>query len=797
MIQGHGNSNAEILLLADGGYNEDFTSNYALSGYNERQIQMLAGSSFHVSETYRTLLIKEKISYTPTGKDPYYKSTDLIAKVKAYAPILLDEIATIKPNLIVPLGELSFRFLTSYENIRKYRGSCVLSAVPEITRPVKVLPTYGPHIWNSEYKQRWISRIDFEKVPQYRGTREPSELNIKIWTARTYSALRSFLNRYADSTGPLVFDIETFCGIPTCLSLCYDGIESVCIPLLDYEIDFDQRVLMLGAVAKILVSDIPKVNQNIKYDWKILERFNFRVNNVVGDTMLASSCLLPELPKNLGFLNSIYTDIPYFKDEGREWDPKIHKREQYYLYNAKDSLSTWRIHDSQLKELAQVGSLPVYENLVKLIPIYKTMENNGLRYDDDARLRLLGKYESLYNIQSLTLNKILGSNVNPKSSVQMARVVYEELGYKQSREASATGEEELEWLMAFGHANNALSRVALECIIACRKIHKVIEYLETIPYPDGKWRCEYNLAGTETGRSSAGVTTDSLLTIEETKSGVRTVWERLGRSFQTIAKHGFKIDGEMYGKDLRSIFVPTDGYEFVEIDLSQAEARVDAVLAGNFKILEIFDTPIGIHRLTGSWVYNCNPLDIKKDTLEYLISKNVRHAGERNVKEQRLVMMVLGQCSLEEARRVLKIFHEKQPEIRDVFHRDIRECITKTRTLTAPNGRTRQFLDRINDHTFNEGISYLPQAIVSDQNKFSLIPTMGRCGDFANLINEAHDSTLAEVLKGHREEYIEIYKQNVETPIDFRKGSLPRDYNLIIPCEATYSDTNWLEMRKI
>src|SRR6185369_9408780 len=101
------------------------------------------------------------------------------------------------------------------------------------------------------------------------------------------------IQRHYDRTikegGFLTFDIETYFQIPICISFCFDGFESVCVPLVDSSIDRDNRTLMMELVAKLLASPIPKVNQNIKYDWKIMERWQFYVNNVVGDTMLAAS----------------------------------------------------------------------------------------------------------------------------------------------------------------------------------------------------------------------------------------------------------------------------------------------------------------------------------------------------------------------------------------------------------------------------------------------------------------------------------------------------------------------------
>src|SRR5580692_386474 len=246
------------------------------------------------------------------------------------------------------------------------------------------------------------------------------------------------------------------------------------------------------------------------------------------------------------------------------------------------------------------------------------------------------------------------------------------------------------------------------------------------------------------------------------------------------------------------MFVPSIGYNFVECDLSQAEARVDAVLAGDFDILNIFDTPTGIHRLTGSWVYDTEPENIKKSVLvngedRYYVSKTVRHAGERNMKEDRLMMMIhqpVADCA-----KILKKFHDNQPNIREVFHRGIREHIMKERVLVAPNGRRRDFFGRIDEHTINEAISFLPQAIVTDYLKQSLVKTFLEC-PYARPLVEAHDGFLAEVPIGKEEEYGNTFRNNIFVGIDFRNCSLYRDFELFIPCESAVGE-NWQDMEEI
>lgn len=61
------------------------------------------------------------------------------------------------------------------------------------------------------------------------------------------------------------------------------------------------------------------------------------------DTFSAHSLLCPDLPHDLGFLVSIYTDEPYYKDEsGRSetLSSRAAGENMYWTYNAKDAALT-------------------------------------------------------------------------------------------------------------------------------------------------------------------------------------------------------------------------------------------------------------------------------------------------------------------------------------------------------------------------------------------------------------------------------------------------------------------------
>ena len=794
MVRGHGNPDAKVMIVADCATQEDLVEDYAIKGFNEQLLRGFAkDNGLQWDSFWKTCLIKEKGNLINSEANYPLLTNE-------YKEILKNEIREIKPNFIVPLGELSFRYLSGLKGIRKYRGSILPPTQALQSGNNRVFPLLGTNPFlNEDYKLRFITRLDFAKLARHIDDTGPIQREGNLWIAKNANEVRAFFDRFKSSEF-VVFDIETFCSVPTCLSFCFDGKESCTIPLLDWNIQFDDRILMAHLTAKILADPIPKVNQNIlTFDWGKLEKYGFKVNNVVGDTMINASLIYAEFPKNLGFLTSIYTELPYHKDEGKgegAFDPGSNKREQFYLYCAKDSLATYQIYEEQQKEIAELKLDTVQKELVNIFPIYKRMMDEGIQIDLAQRKRLLAKYETLYEIQLFKLQKLSGKEVNPGSPKQIRELVYDELGFtaikgvKRTKSGPSTDEESLEILAWMGSAksNHPCANEILKTIVNCRKIHKVIEILEDPLHPDGRMRCVFNLAGTETGRTTGSSTTDNLLYLD----GRIVKKLDLGHSFQTIGKHGFEMDGEELGVDLRSMFVPGSGFSFVECDLSQAEARVDAVLAKDFDILPVFDGPIGIHRLTGSWLFDCEPMEIKKGTRQYHESKTARHAGERNMQSFRLMMMIHRVQS--ECEAILKKFHARQPNIREVFHREIRQAVQHTRTLVAPNGRRRDFYGRYDDGQINEAISFLPQAIVTDLLKSSLKGTMDLC-PYAIPLAEAHDGFLAKVPKGKEEEYAAIFVKNISNKkIDFRPCTLSRDFELTIPAEASVGKDNWMDM---
>ena len=239
MIRGHGGSNPSVMLVADYAQGEDLKTGYSLSGYKENLLrQFCANSHLNYNDMYRTCVIKDdlpkldgfKVSKKLFNNEAEYAKLFVDKVVPQYADIIRNEILSLKPNLIVPLGEISFQHISGLSGIRKFRGS-VLKANPAfgLEKYTKVLPILGPYPYlYSDPKQKFISQLDFNKIPKWQGEGPIPDDVYNIWVARTSSALRNFINRCyppcvgksIEAGGYLVFDIETYQNIPTCISFC-------------------------------------------------------------------------------------------------------------------------------------------------------------------------------------------------------------------------------------------------------------------------------------------------------------------------------------------------------------------------------------------------------------------------------------------------------------------------------------------------------------------------------------------------------------------------------------------------
>lgn len=801
-VPGIGPSNAQIAFVGEApGFEED-KEKLPFVGQSGRLLRRLAHEAgIDMKHCYITNVVK----YKPPLND-LKRLSEIGVDLEEQIRNLKHELSVLSPNLIVALGNTALVALTGRKGISKFRGSILQSNFAGF----KVLPTYHPaSLLYERDRQKLEGKGGFEttvggetlviadlvKAKKNSLTKEFPSSSRRIDIIKTEYDLYKFLDSYRDKKAVAV-DIETHKGIPTCIALAFTPHHAVSIPLLPISGYGGGITLMTSEYASIWKTlsnflnrrDIKFIGQNFKFDHeklitpaKLLSLASH--DKLEADTSLMMGVCYAEFPKNLAFMTSLLTNEPYYKDEGKEFNPKKDKAENLLIYNAKDALVTYEIKEALDKEMDDFSTLHkphnlrsfYYDYVNKLHDFYMDIEIEGLEVDLPRRLELIGQYEEMIHGREGELYNLVGREFKVRSNPEIRKLLCDDLGLPPR-----PNYQEDTIVALLGNHTEPGSRASsiLNLILEIRQLKTNLGYLKQEPDPDGIMRTTYRITGTETGRTSTAIL----------KPPIRPI--QAGMAFQTIPKHG------PFSKAIRSIFIPPPGYIFLEADLSQAEARIVTILADDPYTLSLFDTT-DIHTETAKWIFPNSPT-ITTD--QRFIGKTVRHAGNYGMGKRKLMLGVNSdakkygikvQLSEKDANDILTIFHTRTPKIRSVFQREIKLQIGKDRTLFNPFGRMRQFFGVIKDE---EVYAQIPQSTVPDHVRRAGLRIKKRIPG-VRICLEGHDALLFKVPEGEYERYGRIIKEEFEVPIDFRYCSLSRGL-LTIPAEIQIG-SRYSELKKI
>lgn len=723
---------------------------------------------------------------------------------------LQEEVNSVKPHCILALGGTALWALSGKTKITDYRGSIMHGM------GVKFVPTYHPaHLLHAstgaEFKGYWNRQVmvfDFKRAAYQAQFPELVLPSRALEICRNSAQLSEFRQRYKDN--PLMaVDIEAngTC-IPVCIGLALSKYHGMVVPLWNCEeISHipDSDLVQMWIILSEMLYEKGIVGQNFNYDRDKIKRLGFVIRHLASDTMLKAHAINPELPKGLAFNTSLYTEEPFYKDEG------MYKGSISDLLTgcARDACVTFEVNENMDSDLDEQGMRPFFENfLMKLPDLYWSIERQGMRVDSARRDDLVRKYVEWDERLRYELFQLVGAEINVNSPTQIQSLLWDNL--KLPRKPT-TGEEDITELLNSPTAvKSPEKRKILELILEDRRVRKSIStYLMALPDYDGRMRTTY-FPCLDTGRTSTGQQDPPIRPIVEViDENGKKKHKVLGTAFQTMTKHGD------IGADIRGMYVPDSDEEiFVQADSSQAEARVVALLSDDEETLRMYDEH-DIHALTASWFFGGSESDYSKKILGYehpirFAGKTLRHAGHLGAGKRRASIELNTQArkykipiTISEAlaERALKIFHLKSPRVQAIFQASVIEALKINRQLIAPLpyginailGGRRTFFERWGEDLFRMGFSYIPQRAVSDNTKAAALRIRERIPNI-KIVMEAHDALLFCIPKSMLGEWTPIIKEEMERPIDFSCCTIKR-HSLSIPCDIE-AGPNYMDLKK-
>ncbi len=519
---------------------------------------------------------KEKEFLVQLNKANKKRTEPIESPVTCCAPRFSAEMENIKN--IIPLGPQAVKHvMQGSPSIMKVRGG------PTKDGDSKLLPTVSPSfaVFNPQWLAVFIS--DFKKA----GRHFRDELNWvdpDVLFHPTVEQVEEFL----DYTGKYVtYDVETDGIDPLTCNLRCVGIGSeskvMIVPILSidgqtlaYTHTEEEQIKTL--LRKFFVDPHKvKVGHNAGYyDRMVIEQYLNVTPAPLVDTILLHKLAESEAPHSLGYVGSMFTDVPAWKAEHTAVKAKTDQ--ELYSYCATDVAVNAYLPGPLGRMAKRRKQLQLYHVDEKLQEMCVGMHRLGIRIDESIRKR----HEDVISaemVDSLSyLRENTHSKFNPNSVAQVKSLLFEDWRltpyHFTSMGEPSTDAATLRMLIG----NPALDESQKEFIDQLRRYRKSSKllgtYLEKFA-PDrgvvknGRVHADYNVHGTVTGRLSSS-----------------------NPNFQNIPY------------SLRDMFVPDDGMVFVGADYDQLELRFAAALAGARTYLEAFTTgTIDPHNLTGQMMF--------------------------------------------------------------------------------------------------------------------------------------------------------------------------------------------------
>lgn len=460
--------------------------------------------------------------------------------------------------------------------------------------------------------------------------------------------------------------------------------------------------------------------------------------------------LLNPLKNNYTWEDVAGEHLDLMVDEKMEQDMKT-CYEAYVNFAAVEVLGK-KLRDTQMDELFRNIEMPLVFTLYD-------MEQNGIRVEADALKQygdqLAGKISELEK----EIYEEAGETFNINSPKQLGVVLFENMKLPGGRKTK-TG---------YSTAADVLEKLAPEHPI----VAKILEYrqytklkstyadgLANYIQEDGRIHGKFNQTITATGR------------ISSTEPNLQNIPVRME-----------------LGRLIRKVFIPEDGYRFVDADYSQIELRVLAHCSGDEHLIQAYKEQSDIHRITASQVFHI-PFD------------EVTPQQRRNAKAVNFGI-VYGISSFglsqdlsitrKEAAKYIDDYFATYPGIKTFLDNAVKHAKEEGYVVTlfgrrrpVPELSSSNFMQR----SFGERVAMNSpiQGAAADIIKIAMIHVNQRLKDQkmkSRLVLQVHDELLIEAYEPELKEVQKILKEEMEHAADLK-----------VPLEIDmHTGDNWYEAK--
>ena len=482
----------------------------------------------------------------------------------------------------------------------------------------------------------------------------------------------------------------------------------------------------------LLTAQIRKVTHDSKPLMRGLLAKGLPIDGFVFDTAVAAYLL--DATRGKYALTALIEDYLHFT-------PPTAQDTTAYGVLMSETAAIEALYEMFSEKLREQGADKLYGEIeLPLCRVLAEMEHDGVQVDREALSQFGAMLADRIASCEAYIFEVAGGEFNINSTKQLGELLFEKLGLppvKKTKSGYSTNAEVLEVLKE--------KHPVVQAIMDYRMLTKLkstyADGLQKEIAPDGRIHTTFQNLVTATGRLSS--TEPNLQNIP-----VRTE----------------------LGSEIRKMFVPRDGWVFVDADYSQIELRVLAHIAGDRQMQAAFRSGEDFHSVTASQVFNV-PLSAVTPLMR-------RHAKAVNfgivygISEYSLSQDI--GVSRREAREYIDNYLTKYAGVRD-YMKDIVETARKQGYVETIFGRRRR-IPEINNSNFNirSGAERIAlntpvQGTAADIIKLAMVRVFDALKQQAlqaRLILQVHDELIVECPAFEAQSVMDIITEAMENAVE-------------------------------
>ena len=497
---------------------------------------------------------------------------------------------------------------------------------------------------------------------------------------------------------------------------------------------------------------IEKIGHNLKYDLKVLLKYDLKVKGPLYDTMIAHYLINPDMRHNMDTLAETYLNYSprsiteligkKGKNQGSMRDVALDQQTQYAV---EDADITFQLKRHFEKELAEAHNTELFKKVeLPLVQVLTDMEAEGI----NLNVGFLNELSKTLTADIVVLEKEIfeevGEPFNLASPKQLGVILFEKLKLVDKPKKTKTGQ--------YSTAEDILSYLEKDHeivakILKWRSLQKLENtYVSALPKDlnpkTQRIHTVYNQAVAATGRLSSN------------KPNLQNIPIRTPR-----------------GQEVRKAFIPRDdNHILMAADYSQIELRIIAALSKDPAMVKAFQNNEDIHAATAARVFNVPPEGVTRElrsnakTINFGIVYGVSAFG----------LSQQTNLNRRESKELIDTYYDSYPQLKQYISEQVNFAREYGYVATVL-GRRRYLKDINSQNAVVRGaaernaINAPIQGSAADIIKLAMIQIHQKIKSEnwkSKMLLQVHDELVFDVLKSEKDGFKKMVKNEMEKAFD-------------------------------